>query len=82
MNDFVTILLSDDIYRPVDASAKVNLVAGLESRFGGTCDGRKTAVCHCRLPQVNKVARLVDMYRAQVEESNQGFEGETRVPSP
>lgn len=78
VHDFIKILLSHDIYRPVDALSRAKLVESFESRLSGTYEGQVVEVSHCRLPEAAEAARLADGYRAQVEENDRGIHGQMR----
>lgn len=78
VHDFLK-MLSRDIYSPVDASARAKLVENFESRLSGTYEGQASEVSHSRLPEVTEAIRLADIYRAQVEESDRGIEGQCRL---
>lgn len=79
VHDFIKVLLSNDVYRPVDASARAKLIESFESRLSGTYEGQKVEVSHCRLPEAAEAARLADIYRAQVEEDDRGIQAKIRL---
>lgn len=77
VHDFEKALLSNAIYQPYDAAVRAELVESFERRLKRDIEIQDAEVSFCGLQETAETLQMVDIYRADVERSDE-VEGRIR----